>query len=492
MSVFQRTSHNDTVFHSPYGEQIITYADCTGSGMMDYDIDRYIERKVLPYYANTHSDSFCSDVMSSLIEKTRELIKNSCVNDANEYAVIFTGQGMTGTARHLAFLLHKKVVTIIYTSLEHVSNSSLWETVFPNASVRVARTMSSDPSIIDVEHVSGLLNTIVNSTESNGIVLVAFTACSNVLGCVQPVELLIRIIDGYRETAMSKNLHIVTCVDCAACAPYFALKPLCNNADAIMLSPHKFKGGQGTPGVLIVKRSIIESNVPFFPGGGTVWYKDQNVCNQFVPDIEHREEGGTPNIMGIIRTGILFNSKLQNQQNITTRIYHIVCFADQFFMDRPHLMEKTRLYTVIGKHQKARLPIYAFSVKDIHPGLFVKVLSDRYGIQSRSGVSCCYLLAEELCGINRNERSAILSGNGTPNKYGWVRVSFHYDFGISKIRYILQAVEELVNTIQGYVPYYRYMCQKNKWYHRYNDTTNNNVRSIVNDIFNDSYHVSSR
>ena len=69
MSVFQRTSHNDTVFHSPYGEQIITYADCTGSGMMDYDIDRYIERKVLPYYANTHSDSFCSDVMSSLIEK---------------------------------------------------------------------------------------------------------------------------------------------------------------------------------------------------------------------------------------------------------------------------------------------------------------------------------------------------------------------------------------------------------------------------------------
>ena len=484
--MFKKT--NDAFFHSSYGERMITYADCTGSGAVDHDLDSFIESKVLPYYANTHSDSFCSDVMSSLIEKSRETIKSCCVNNTVDYAVIFTGQGMTGAARHLAFLLHRPVVSIVYTSFEHVSNSSLWETVFPDASVHVSRSTMSDRAMIDIDSMSQILNTVISTTETKGIVIVAFTACSNVLGCIQPVEMLTRMIDTYREIASKKDLHIVTCVDCAACAPYFPLKSMCNNNDAIVLSPHKFKGGQCTPGVLIVKRSVIESDVPFFPGGGTVWYKDRNVCNQFIPDIEHREEGGTPNIVGIIRTGLLFQRKEHNQQKILDRMYEMVCFIDRFFMDSHHLFEKIRMYTTIGHHQKHRLPIYAFSINGTHPGLFVKILSDRYGIQTRSGVSCCYLLAEDLCRIDTTDRSNILAGQGTPDRYGWVRVSFYYEFGLSKIRYILHAMEELILTINEHSKNYRYVVERNKWEHKYNDNTNRNVRSIVNDVF--GYSVS--
>ena len=40
--------------------------------------------------------------------------------------------------------------------------------------------------------------------------------------------------------------------------------------DAVFLSPHKFPGGPGTPGVLVAKRALLRRPVPSVPGGGTI------------------------------------------------------------------------------------------------------------------------------------------------------------------------------------------------------------------------------
>ena len=42
--------------------------------------------------------------------------------------------------------------------------------------------------------------------------------------------------------------------------------------DAVFLSPHKFVGGPGTPGILIAKKSLFTNTVPHGAGGGTVLY----------------------------------------------------------------------------------------------------------------------------------------------------------------------------------------------------------------------------
>ena len=146
-------------------------------------------------------------------------------------------------------------------------------------------------------------------------------------------------------------------------------------------------------------------------------------------------------------------------------------------------MSLIEMFTCINTHAKERLPIYSFRVKNTHPGLFVKVLSDEYGIQTRSGVSCCYLLAEELCKTKRAERDIILSGKGTPNRYGWVRVSFHYDLNDSEIMHVLHCMRELMYTINNYKSMYRYECSMNKFYHLYSDVNNTEIPKIVNDMF---------
>lgn len=67
--------------------------------------------------------------------------------------------------------------------------------------------------------------------------------------------------------------------------------------DAIYLSPHKFVGGPGASGVLIVKRALMTNRVPTVAGGGTVTFVwEEGHGYDAAP--EAREEGGTPGARG--------------------------------------------------------------------------------------------------------------------------------------------------------------------------------------------------
>src|SRR5260370_24651828 len=78
--------------------------------------------------------------------------------------------------------------------------------------------------------------------------------------------------------------------------------------DAVFISPHKFIGGPGTPGVLAARRELFRNRVPSVPGGGTVSYVT-STTHVYLADIEHREEGGTPAIVDSIRAGLVFQLK---------------------------------------------------------------------------------------------------------------------------------------------------------------------------------------
>ena len=78
--------------------------------------------------------------------------------------------------------------------------------------------------------------------------------------------------------------------------------------DAVFLSPHKFIGGPGTPGVLAVRRELLRNRVPTVPGGGTVAYVNPSE-HRYLDDPVEREEGGTPAIVESIRAGLVFQLK---------------------------------------------------------------------------------------------------------------------------------------------------------------------------------------
>ncbi|XP_020895282.2 uncharacterized protein LOC110234254 [Exaiptasia diaphana] len=78
--------------------------------------------------------------------------------------------------------------------------------------------------------------------------------------------------------------------------------------DAVFLSPHKFVGGPGTPGLFIAKKHVFKNPVPGGCGGGTVLFVTRDT-HLYLKDIEAREEGGTPAIVESIRAGMVFQIK---------------------------------------------------------------------------------------------------------------------------------------------------------------------------------------
>jgi selenocysteine lyase/cysteine desulfurase len=132
----------------------------------------------------------------------------------------------------------------------------------------------------------------------------SFSAASNVTGLLTDTDAVSALL--YRHGALA-------CWDYAAAGPHVAIamrppgRPLAAK-DAVFLSPHKFVGGPGTPGVLVVSRALVRNPVPTVPGGGTVTYVHAG-GQHYLDDPAHREEGGRPAIVESIRAGLFFQLK---------------------------------------------------------------------------------------------------------------------------------------------------------------------------------------
>ncbi len=230
--------------------------------------------------------------------------------------------------------------------------------------------------------------------------------------------------------------------------------------DAVFISPHKFFGGPGTPGLLIAHKDLFKNKVPYCPAGGTVRF----VCPSFQTysqDIETRETGGTPNILGSIKAGLAFNFKCQNQAFITLRDRQLTRYAQS----RLQAMEHVKLLNPVNNLN--RLPIFVFTIDKLHYNYIVVLLNDLFGIQSRGGVSCCSLLAQDLLHVGPYQQKCInnqiVSGHGVPSDYGWCRVSFHYSMPDFLVEYILNAIDFVSKYGYFFKQMYSYSPQGNKW-----------------------------
>jgi selenocysteine lyase/cysteine desulfurase len=420
--------------------------DCTGTGFPYPKLDYFIQKYIMPYYCNVHSDSMCSKVMSEFIEYTRAYIrKRTCKGSELEYAVIFTGNGATCASRHFSHLINYNIDVIVFSVLEHYSNSLMWVSVLKSSTSNKVQKhcipVIEETGQINISVLKSILfknkyityDTYTKKYTIHKRILLAFTACSNVTGVVQPIDEIATFVTSIKKkTLFTKNECLLLCVDYASYCPYLPISLITQDysIDAGFLSPHKFKGGHSTPGILLVKRSIVQNKVPFFPGGGTACLCTKQV--HFYNEIEKREEGGTPNIIGIIKCYFLFKLKKHNQTKIIEKIQHVCEKTDTFFKTyKENYFDY--ILTPLGKHV-FKLPIYSFQFKvpigsSFTPNMIITRLSDKYNIQARSGISCCALLANSV------------------NKYtGWIRLSFFYDFNDTLLYYIYNSILDLKNT----------------------------------------------
>src|ERR1700748_1067533 len=93
---------------------------------------------------------------------------------------------------------------------------------------------------------------------------------------------------------------------------------------------------------------------------------------------------------------------------------------------------------------KKRLGIISFLIDGAPYQWVVKVLNDRFGIQTRGGCACAGAYGHPLLGVSPSKSCEILNAiraGHLHSKPGWVRLSIHPTMTDAAIDFILDAIE---------------------------------------------------
>src|SRR5258706_10093989 len=92
-------------FESPFGTKEIIYADWTASGRAYQPIEECIQKEIMPFLGNTHTETTVTGtLMSKAYEAAKVIIKNN-VYASSDDALVFCGSGMTGAVNKLQRIL---------------------------------------------------------------------------------------------------------------------------------------------------------------------------------------------------------------------------------------------------------------------------------------------------------------------------------------------------------------------------------------------------
>lgn len=435
-------------FITSYGEtKTILYADWTASGRSYLPLEKRMQEGILPFVANTHTDTNTTGKgMTYAYHNARNIIKKH-VNAANDDILISSNSGMTGVVnkfqRILGLKIHEKYKdriklteeerpVIFITHMEHHSNQTSWiETIGDVVIIEPDNT-----GLVSVEN----FKTEINKYANRKLKIAAITACSNVTGIFTP----------YHEiSSLIHNTGGYCFVDFACAAPYVSINmhPEEKEAylDAIYFSPHKFLGGPGTSGILIFNKKLYSNSVPDHPGGGTVDWTNPWGQHKYHDDIEDREDGGTPSFLQTIRVALCI--KLKNEMGVENMLKKEKQLMDVLWA---RLSKINNLHILASQH-KERLGIISFYIDELHYNLAVKLLNDKYGIQSRGGCSCAGTYGHYLLNVNpaySKQITDMISCGDNSKKPGWVRVSVHPTMTIEEMQYLAGSIENLAKEFK--------------------------------------------
>lgn len=471
-----------------FGDKLKLYVDYASSGQ-DLKFIQDEMGKLEELYANTHTDaSYVGAHMHHLVSQAEKMILKECKASPKEYFIISANSGtkyaiemtqkILGTFLPSQFkeqlpellkvdkeqsldelknkLRAKGVLPVVITSsYEHQPEEISWEKqLCDHFQVPFTRE-----GVIDTEEFEQILKKYQRNSKSP--IICSISAGSNVTGVKTDV---------LKIGNLCKKYQAILIVDYAAIGAYVPIdlslkteqgKPL---VDAAYLAPHKYLGGPGTLGVLILNKQVYHGNLqPTHGGGGTVDIVgfDSEV---YIEDYAEREKSGTPGILQIIKTALVFQLKgmleetcKKNGENYT-----------KIFMEK---MSSNKNFVMLGAQEGVeKVPIISFNIKMngpkgerlMHHNLVIRLLNDIFGIQSRAGCPCDQSYSQYL--FNSKEETTI-----SCLKPGCARIALHYILMPYEVEYICFALNYLCDHGSKFLPLYRFDASTGIWAHKLNN-----------------------
>ena len=406
--------------YNTIGKNKKEYFDYTASGLAFRQIENRIH-DVLETYANTHSkEASNADKTTNYYEKARQnLSSNLGLND--DFVILPSGCGTTAAIKHFqellglyippatkkryGFVIDKSTAPLVIVGpYEHHSN----EVSFREALCEIQRINLDKNGLVDLEHLKEVLE-----KNKHREIIASFCIASNVTGIITPYEEISKILRTY---------NAVVCFDAAASSPYMNIPA--HLFDVMFMSPHKLLGGPASCGLLVIKKSLIDTTIaPSFAGGGTVEYVNKT-SQSYQKEIHVREEAGTPPILQFIRASLAY--QLRNEIGFEF-IKKQKDELKEYFINELKKIPNCEIY---GNQEASNIGIISFNIKGLNPYELCNRLSSNDNFQTRAGCSCAGPYGHDLLGIEELDMN---------NRPGWVRISIHFS----------QTKEEIKNLING-------------------------------------------
>ena len=318
-----------------------------------------------------------------------------CVRDflhAEDSAEIIFTRNTTESINLVAYsygLTHLKTGDEILVTIDsHHSNLLPWQ--------MVARQTGAVLKFLECTQEGTLPDEVLEAAITEKTKLVAVAQVSNVLGCVNPVEKIVKL-------AHEKGAVVV--VDAAQSAPHMPVDVTALDVDFLAFSGHKLMGPMGI-GVLYGKEELLEKMPPFLTGGEMISSVTREGATY--AKLPHKFEAGTVNAAGAAGLAaairyvekIGFDTIMAKEEALTKR-------AMEGLKKVPHL------HILGDEASENHTGIVAFTIEGVHPHDVSEILSSD-GIDVRAGHHCAQPLLEYL-GVHNATRASFMFYN-TPEE----------------------------------------------------------------------------
>lgn len=313
-------------------------------------------------------------------EQVRQQVADFIHADRDE--IVFT-RGTTTSLNWIALGFGTQVLQpgddIIITVMEHHSNLVPWQRVALQTGANLRYVELTADGELDLAQYRQLL--------SKKTKIVAFTHVSNVLGTINPVQLM---------TQLAHEVGAYVVVDGAQAVGHFPVDMTSLDCDFYAFSGHKVYGPTGV-GVLYGKREWLKKMNPVEFGGEMI-----NLAQREITDFKaapEKFEAGTMPIAQVIGLGaaLTYIQKI-GWSTIETQERRVTAAAYQLLKEIPGV----EIYgPEMGPHRSA---LVTFNLKGVHPHDLATVL-DTQGVAVRAGHHCAQPLMQTL-GVSATTRAS--------------------------------------------------------------------------------------
>lgn len=267
---------------------------------------------------------------------------------------------------------------IVLSEMEHHSNLVPWQ--------MLAKEKGAELRFIEADENGCLRIDLLDKILTDNVKIVSVTHMSNVLGTINPVELIIE---------KAHNAGALVMIDGAQSVAHIAVDVQLLDCDFLAFSGHKMAGPTGI-GVLYGKKAILEQMNPFLGGGDMIL--EVKLRESRWNELPWKFEAGTPSIA----QGIAFGSAIDYLTEIGMDSIHkheqeMVAYA-------MNELNKIDGINILGPLPEKRGGLVSFCLNDIHPHDIAAVL-DREGVAIRAGHHCAQPLHEKY-GIGASARAS--------------------------------------------------------------------------------------